>query len=100
MEAYRNKEKELIVEKYSKYLSEEQKAEYLENLKNYTKESLNSALAVHMSEVIFNQEQESSKEDEPQIIDRSQLFQLGNSHAGNDDGLTETERLIKKYAKK
>ena len=101
LEAYRNKEKELIVEKYSKYLNEEQKTEYLENLKNYTKESLNSALAVHMSEVIFNQEQESSKEEnETQTIDRSQLFQLGNAQGSNDDGLSETERLIKKYAKR
>lgn len=94
LEAYRNKEKEAIVEKYSKYLTSEEKASYLENLTNYTKESLNSALAVHMSQVIFEQE---NNQDE--TIDRGRFFQWGNN-SNEDDGLTETERLIKKYANK
>ena len=44
--------------------------------------------------VIFEQENNQNE-----TIDRGRFFQWGNN-SNEDDGLTETERLIKKYANK
>lgn len=97
LEAYRTKEKEQIIEKYSKYLTDEEKAEYIAKIGEYNRATLTSALSIKMSEVIFKQQEDTERKDSKSI---PQIFQAAGQmfHDENEDG-DPTDRLVKKYMK-
>lgn len=90
LETYRASEKKQIVEKYSKYLTKEEKQEILNKLSDYTRESLNSALAVKMAQIVLSEQEQEHSAD----INRSGIFQImGDANTAKDT----TVDLVNKY---